>query len=75
MSDLLEFQAPAALVPPGASPLLGAILLAIDVADSVAALGRWWLEHQEAIKRLAPTERAAAMAAKDAAKARLPANH
>lgn len=59
------------ILPPGASPALACVLLAIDMAASTDALGRWWAEHQPALRALAAPERAQAIAAKDARKAAL----
>lgn len=69
-ADLLAFRQPHTVaLPPGASPLLAAILLAIDCARDVPALATWWREHQHALRHLTPAELAQAIAAKDEKKA------
>ena len=40
--DLFAFRQPPELVPPGASPMLGAILLAIDLCQRPEQLAQWW---------------------------------
>jgi len=67
--DLFQFRQPPPLAPPGASCLLAAILLAIDLARSAEALALWWRDHQPALRRLSTAELAVAIAAKDRAKA------
>lgn len=57
------------MIPPGSSTLLGAILLAIAVADTVNDLAHWWEQHKPALRLLSPGELAIAVAAKDRAKA------
>lgn len=59
--------------PPGASPLLAAILLAIEEAASVSILADWWRDHQPALRRLSQAELALAIAEKDARKLALAA--
>ncbi len=47
-------------VPPGASPLLAAVLLALEVARSPADLRAWSAEHDHLPALLPPEERSAA---------------
>lgn len=69
-ADLFAFPEPHRIaLPEGASPLLAAILLAIECAPSVESLATWWRDHQPALRRLTPAELATAIAAKDARKA------
>jgi hypothetical protein len=67
-APLLQFAQPPPLAPPGASVLLATILLAIHLAATPDDLAWWWVQHQPALKRLNPDERAIAVAAKDQAK-------
>jgi len=55
------------------TPLLATLLLAIDLAETDADLARWWNLHQRAFRVLAPAERAALIARKNARKAALAA--
>lgn len=71
MSDpLLAFRhpAPPLQIPPGASPLLASILLAIECCECVADLADWWRTHQPALRRLPRADLAEAVARKDARK-------
>jgi len=61
--DLFAFRAPPPLVPPGASPMLGAILLAIDMATSLDELHAWSSDHDNLPHLLRPAERRIAIAA------------
>lgn len=70
---LFAFPQPKPIAPPGASPLLGAILLAVECASSLADLAEWWQDHKPAIKRLPAPELAQAVAAKDLRKQTLAA--
>jgi len=65
MSAIAEFRPPPPIAPPGASPLLGAILLAIDMASTLDDLAGWWRAHQPALVVLSPAELAIAIARKD----------
>jgi len=58
-------RAPAWHPPPNASPLLAAIVLAVECADSVHDLAVWWQSHQRVLRRLCPAELAVAIAGKD----------
>jgi hypothetical protein len=73
VSDLLAFRQSPPLTPPGASPLLAAMLLAIDLCSRPAQLAHWWEwpAHRDAWWRLSEAEREAAVAARDAAARRL----
>jgi len=62
-APLLQFRQPPPLAPPGASPLLATILLAIDMAASIEDLHAWSNEHDDVPALLAPVERRIAIAA------------
>lgn len=47
------------------SPLLATIELAIDLAPTLQHLAAWWTEHQPALRRLTPQDRARAIHVKD----------
>lgn len=66
--DLFAWPEPPPIAPEGASVLLATILLAIHMAATPDDLAWWWVQHQPALKRLNPDERAIAVAAKDRAK-------
>lgn len=71
-TPLLAFRRPATLaIPPGAPPLLAAVLLAVECASSVSELATWWQTHQGALRRLGRAELAEAVAAKDRRKLQL----
>lgn len=65
-APLVEFRKQPPLAPPGASPLLAAVLLAIELCTSPAQLAAWWdwPAHREARWCLSDAERALADAAR-----------
>jgi len=67
MSAIAEFRQPPPIAPPGASPLLGAILLAISLCQRAEQLAAWWdwPAHREARWHLSPEEAAQAADAMD----------
>jgi hypothetical protein len=66
--DLFSFRQPPPLVPPGASPTLGAILLAINLCQQPSQLAAWWdwPPHRAARWCLSAEEQHQANAAREA---------
>jgi hypothetical protein len=66
MADLFTFRQPAPLAPPGASPLLASILLAIELCEQPGQLASWWDwdNHRAARWHLSPEEQRQANAAR-----------
>lgn len=64
--DLFAFRQPPPIAPPGASPLLGSILLAIELCDRPDQLAQWWdwPPHYDARWLLTDEERTRAIAAR-----------
>jgi hypothetical protein len=62
-APLLEFRRPPPFIPPGASPLLAVVLLAIETAASIEDLHAWSSEHDDVPHLLSPAERRIAIAA------------
>lgn len=65
-APLFAFRQPPPIAPPGASPLLASVLLAIELCTSPAQLAAWWdwPAHREARWCLCDAERALADAAR-----------
>jgi len=63
MNAIAEFRRPPPFIPPGASPLLGAVLLAIETAESIEDLHAWSSDHDDVPHLLSPAERRIAIAA------------
>lgn len=68
MPDLFTFRQPPPLAPPGASPLLASILLAIALCERREQLAAWWdwPDHRAARWRLSAEEQALATTARNA---------
>lgn len=64
--DLFAFRQPAPIAPPSASPLLGAILLGIQLCTRAEQLAAWWdwPPHRAARWQLSEAERSQANAAR-----------
>lgn len=73
MPDLFTFRSSPPIAPPGASPLLAAMLLAIDLCTHPDQLAAWWdwPAHRAARWHLSPEEQAQANAVRKARAAAL----